>query len=151
MNSPYLDLICYNLKIGVAPQRIADTNKCVFGADDTVYQITNLKKLFFNDVETVRGKTVVFNIPNLSLDELLPFSIEDIRERNLNSLSPKLVKNINRKLKCGEKLDPTEAQLLMNLLNYKLKSKEIKQMPLLEEYVDPTKEDMIFEGVEYDE
>ena len=81
----------------------------------------------------------------------MPFSKEEIQNRLIESIPTYIAQNTVKKLKKGEKLDPTESQLLMNILNYKLKSKEIKQIPLLEDYVDPTKEDMIFEGVEYNE
>lgn len=151
INSPYIDLIAYNLSQGVAPQTIERTLKCVFGGTDTRYQITNLRELFFNDVECVRGKKFIFKIEDSSTEDLLPFSKEEILNRRIGSLPLQLTTTITKKLKNGDKLDPTEAQLLMNILNYKLKSKEIKQIPLLEDYIDPTKEDMIFEGVEYDE
>lgn len=88
---------------------------------------------------------------NASGDDLLPFSKEELQNRMIESIPSYIAQRTIKKLKKGEKLDPTESQLLMNILNYKLKSKELKQIPLLEEYVDPTKEDMIFEGVEYDE
>ena len=144
-------MIAYNLAQGVAPQTIERTLKCVFGGTDTRYQITNLRELFFSDVECVRGKKFIFKMDNNSTEDLLPFSKEDILNRNIESVPLQLINKIKKKLKKDEKLDPTEAQLLMNILNYKLKSKEIKQIPLLEDYVDPTLEDMIFEGVEYDE
>lgn len=144
-------MIAYNLSQGVAPQTIETALKCVFGGTDTRYQITNLRELFFKDVECVRGKKFIFNVNSNSTEELLPFSKEEILDRRINSLPLQLTTTITKKLKKGEKLDATESQLLMNILNYKLKSKEIKQVPLLEDYVDPTMEDMIFEGVEYDE
>ena len=151
MNSPYLDLIVYNLAQGVAPQRIEETLKCVFGGTDTRYQITNLRELFFMDVECVRGKKFIFDLSNASTDELLPFSREEIQERKVNSIPLYLTERILKKLKKGEDLDARETQLLMGMLNYNLKRKEVKQLPLLEDYVDPSMEDMIFEGVEYDE
>ena len=144
-------MIAYNLSQGVSPQKIVDTLKCVFGSDDTIYQVRNLRELFFKDVECVRGKKFIFDMGNASGDELLPFSKEEIQNRMIESIPSYIAQRTIKKLKKGDKLDPTESQLLMNILNYKLKSKEIKQVPLLEDYVDPTKEDMIFEGVEYDE
>ena len=151
INSPYLDLIAYNLSQGVSPQTIEQTIKCVFGGTDTQYQITNLRKLYFNDIECVRGKKFIFDTANSTIEELLPFSREEIQERKVNSIPLYLTERILKKLKKGEDLDARETQLLMGILNYNLKRKEVKQIPLLEEYVDPTKEDMIFEGVEYDE
>lgn len=151
MNSPYLDLIAYNLSQGVSPQNIVNTLKCVFGGTDTIYQIRNLRELFFSDVECIRGKKFIFKIDNTSGDDLLPFSREEIQERKVNSIPLYLTERILKKLKKGEDLDARETQFLMGMLNYNLKRKEVKQIPLLEDYVDPAMEDMIFEGVEYDE
>ena len=102
-------------------------------------------------MECIRGKKFIFHIDNNSGDDLLPFSREEIQERKVNSIPLYLTERIIKKLKKGEDLDARETQLLMGMLNYNLKRKEIKQIPLLEDYVDPAMEDMIFEGVEYDE
>ena len=111
----------------------------------------DFRKIFFPDVKTEKGKSVQFPPSDFELEDHLPFSFEDLLNSNLESLPVELFKEIRNDVRCGNDVNPTEAQLLMNILNYKLKSKEIKQTPLLEDYLDPSKEDMIFEGVEYDE
>ena len=151
MTSPNIDFIVYNIISNVAPDKICIFVNTVFCEDIRRLHIFDFRTTFFPDIETEKGKQVQFPPNDFALEDYLPFSQEDLLNRNIDVLPLKLSQRTIRKLRKNEKLDATDTQLLMNILNYKLKSKEVKQLPLLEDYVDPTKEDMIFEGVEYDE
>ena len=151
ITSPYLNLIAYNLDEGVSCNKISDSLKVVFNEKIREKHIRSFKDMFFPNYECVRGKSFIFKSKSELSDINLPFNQKDILDNLLDSISLKLGVKLNNQVSKDEDIKAVDSQLLMNLLNYAIKSKEVKQIPLLEDYVDPTKEDMIFEGVEYDE
>lgn len=122
----------------------------MFNANIRRRHMSDFKAMFLKDVKAVKGTPIGLPPEDFDLRDYLPFTQEDILKRNVDSLPLLLANDAYDKVKSGEKVDGSNAQLLMNLIKHADLTK-ILTGPSIEDYVTPELEDKIFEWVDSDE